>query len=67
MAAKCLADRKLDFSYPHETLAAIDDALRRLPDTFDTGDGIILFGHEMRRSRESIATGGRVLYDTFRP
>lgn len=65
MAAKCLASGKLDFSYRHETLAAIDEALRRLPETFDTGDGIILFGHEMRRARESIATGGRVIYDTF--
>lgn len=67
MAAKCLASGKLDFSYRAETLAAIDEALRRLPETFDTGDGIILFGHEMRRARESIATGGRVIYDVFRP
>ena len=67
MAAKCLAGEKLDFSYRKETLAAIDEALQRLPETFDTGDGIILFGHEMRRARESIATGGRVIYDVFRP
>lgn len=67
MAAKCLAAGQLDFSYRHEALAAMDEALRRLPETFDTGDGIILFGHEMRRARESVATGGRVIYDIFRP
>ncbi|MBL8174510.1 MAG: hypothetical protein JNK48_07570 [Bryobacterales bacterium] len=66
MAAKCLASGKLDFAYRREAIAAIDDALRRLPETFDTGDGIILFGHEMRRARDSIASGGRVIYDIFK-
>ena len=66
MAAKCLARGKVDFAYRREALAAIDEAMGRLPELFDTGDGVILFGHEMRRARESIASGGRVIYDIFK-
>lgn len=63
LAAQCLASDKLDFSYRREALAAIDEAIRRLPESFDTGDGIILFAHEMQRARERIASGGKVIYD----
>lgn len=66
LAAKCMARGKLDFAYRREALAAIDEAIGRMPETFDTGDGIVLFGHEMRRARETIATGGRVIYDIFK-
>lgn len=39
-------------------LSALENAIRRHPASFDTGDGVIEYAKELQRAREAIATPG---------